>query len=199
MSRTVGKVELLSRPSVLRFAAHCCTSLRDLVSKFQPARLQVCIHPCAQGKLHGMVVEESWRAHISKQVLLRPCTDSLLGFPGNALSRALLSLKHSDPTALELESWISAYDGTGTLVCTMSSTLMLTAMEESTGTSVLELEPPSIGAEPPTTRTVNVVLSTSSSKFQRSCLPLLFPHGVRQLGVRAKPIRQMGLPTKSQL
>ena len=70
----------------------------------------------------------------------------------------MLSLKHSCPTAPELESWIPTFDGTGALVCTISSTLTLTDTEGPTGTSALELEPPSIGAEPPTTGTVKVVL-----------------------------------------
>ena len=74
-----------------------------------------------------------------------------------------------DPTVSELEGWIPTLDGMGTLVCTMSSTLMLTAVEGKLRTSALELEASSTGAEPPTTGFLKVVFSTSSSKSGRGC------------------------------
>ena len=93
---TVGTVDLLSRLSVLRFAARCCVCHAVLSLKI-PASLKFCTH-----------VEESWReetsvkftAHLSKQVLARPCTDSLLGFPQNAFDVNLRSLNCSKSRAL---------------------------------------------------------------------------------------------------
>ena len=127
-SRTMDTVDLLSTPSVFRFAARCC----------------IC---------HAVTwsPNSSPSQGLQKPLLTRPCTDSLMVFPGHAsivntrsvnFSKSRASLSFSDPTVPEGASWIQTSDGTGALVGTMSSTLMLAATEELTGTSVLELEPP---------------------------------------------------------
>ena len=149
---------LLSGFSVLQFAAHCCTcpdviwypdSSLSQGLQTTPVLKPSCIEPSS--KRAGEQTSVRSTAHISKQVFTRPCTDSLLGLPGNAFdvntrfvnfsqSLALLSLKQRDPTVPELAGWMPTLVKIGTLVCTMSSTLTLVATEELTRTS--ELEPP---------------------------------------------------------
>ena len=58
MSRTTGTVDVLSRPSVLRFATHCCICL---VVIWSPNSIPspVCSRPGTQPVLHWTFVEES--------------------------------------------------------------------------------------------------------------------------------------------
>ena len=49
-SRTVGTVGLLSRFSVLQFAARCCTC--PAVTWYPDSGFKLCSHPCTQAKLH---------------------------------------------------------------------------------------------------------------------------------------------------
>ena len=142
-------------PSYLLHLSRC-----DLVSRFQPvsssAATPVLRPSCIERSLKRAGEKKTSvrsTAHLSKQVFTSPCTDSLLGLPGNAFdvntrfvhfskSLALHSSRQSDPTVPELAGRIPTLAEIGTLVCTMSSTLTLVDTEELTGTSALELEPP---------------------------------------------------------
>ena len=112
-SRTMGTVDLLSRLSVLQFAARCCTCH---AVGFQPVSKSA-----ATPVLKPSCIERSLKRTgewTSCQVHHTHISKHLLGLSGNAfdvtkrsdnfsMSMALLSLKHIGPTVPELAGWIS--------------------------------------------------------------------------------------------
>ena len=152
----------------LRSGALLHLSRLDLVSKVQPASKSAAT-PVLKPSRAGDLTSVKSATHISQQVLAPiPCWAFL----------EMHSRFRQDPSmsrAIQLyQNWMVGvqHSTEGILVCTMSTTLMLTATEESTRKSVPE--PPSIGAEPHPTGTVNVVFSTSSSRAGRGCVLLAF-------------------------
>ena len=89
MSRTVGTVAIKTFGLALR-SSLLYLSRHDLVSKFQPvsrsAATSVLKPNCSARSLKRASDYTSVKCtpHISVHILTRPCTDSLLGFPGNS-------------------------------------------------------------------------------------------------------------------